>query len=310
MHSATPTGECRSWNAHASLLCTLLLIALLLGGCGKEAVYLAAGSESGSAMDVSESEDETADASADDAGNVSGGETEAGDDGESDADVSSGLSADGDSDVAVSSGSSADSDSDVAVSSESDADSSDSYIYVYVCGAVESPGLYQLEQGSRVYDAITAAGGLRDDACEDYWNQAACVSDGQMIDVPTEAEVEASGSGSSGSSTDASSGSNASGGSMDASSGSGAAGSGTGDSSEADTSGSDSSSGTSSSGLININTATAEELMQIPGIGEARAEAIISYREENGGFSSIEDIKNVSGIGDALFDKMKNYIEV
>lgn len=60
--------------------------------------------------------------------------------------------------------------------------------------------------------------------------------------------------------------------------------------------------------LVNINTATKEELMTLPGIGESRAESIIAYREENGGFRSIEDIMKVSGIKDAAFDKIKNYI--
>ena len=63
-------------------------------------------------------------------------------------------------------------------------------------------------------------------------------------------------------------------------------------------------------GRVNINTAGSDELQTIPGIGETRAEAIISYREENGGFSCIEDIMKVSGIKDALFNKMKDYITV
>ncbi len=60
--------------------------------------------------------------------------------------------------------------------------------------------------------------------------------------------------------------------------------------------------------LININIASKEELMSLPGIGESRAESIIAYREENGGFKAIEDIMNVSGIKDAAFSKIKKYI--
>ena len=62
--------------------------------------------------------------------------------------------------------------------------------------------------------------------------------------------------------------------------------------------------------LININTCTEDDLMSIKGIGKAKAEAIIKYREDNGNYSSIEDIKKVSGIGDALFEKIKVYITV
>ncbi len=60
--------------------------------------------------------------------------------------------------------------------------------------------------------------------------------------------------------------------------------------------------------LVNINTATKEELMTLPGIGESKAESIIAYRQENGGFKTIEDIMKISGIKDAAFSKIKNYI--
>ena len=62
--------------------------------------------------------------------------------------------------------------------------------------------------------------------------------------------------------------------------------------------------------LVNINTASKEELMKVSGIGESKAEAIIEYRQSNGNFNTIEDIKNVSGIGEALFEKIKDYITV
>lgn len=65
-----------------------------------------------------------------------------------------------------------------------------------------------------------------------------------------------------------------------------------------------------SNDLININTCTEDDLMSIKGIGKAKAEAIIKYREDNGNYSTIEDIKKVSGIGDALFEKIKVYITV
>ena len=64
------------------------------------------------------------------------------------------------------------------------------------------------------------------------------------------------------------------------------------------------------SNLVNINTATKEELLKISGIGDSKADSIIKYRKENGNFKLIEDIKNVSGIGEALFEKIKEYITV
>ena len=139
-------------------------------------------------------------------------------------------------------------------------------ICIYICGCVKKPGVYNLPDGSRVCDAIEAAGGYTKDADLKYWNQAQQMSDGMMIYVPSVEEKlevpEQSG--------------------------------------EAST----------KEGKININTGTKEELISIPGIGESRAESIIKYREENGDFTSIEDILLVSGIGTSLFEKMREYITV
>ena len=66
----------------------------------------------------------------------------------------------------------------------------------------------------------------------------------------------------------------------------------------------------SNNSLVNINSASLEELQTLPGVGASKAEKIISYREENGPFNTIEDIKNVSGIGDALYEKFKDYITI
>ena len=63
-------------------------------------------------------------------------------------------------------------------------------------------------------------------------------------------------------------------------------------------------------GKINLNTATKDQLMEIPGIGESKANAIIAYREEHGGFSSIEEVMNIEGIKEGVFSKMKEYIVV
>lgn len=149
---------------------------------------------------------------------------------------------------------------------------------VYVCGAVRTPGVYMLPQGSRVVDAMEAAGGMKKDASADYWNLAEPVSDGQMIDVPTQEEAEAVQAAAGGQDGDT----------QEASNGAGQ--------------------GASADGRININTASKEQLMQIPGVGETRAENIIRYRESSGEFSSIEDIMNVTGIKEGLFAKMKDYI--
>ena len=67
---------------------------------------------------------------------------------------------------------------------------------------------------------------------------------------------------------------------------------------------------TEDSGKINLNMATKEELMTIPGVGEAKANQIISYREKNGSFSCIEDIMSISGIKEGLFEKIREYITV
>ena len=143
---------------------------------------------------------------------------------------------------------------------------------VYVCGAVNNSGVYYLEAGSRVHEAVEMAGGFTQDAAEEYINLAQELEDGQQVYIPTLEEALEQG---------LSAGSSAS------------------------------SSGTDSSdGLININTATSEQLQTLSGIGESKAAAIISYREENGDFGSIEDIKNVSGIGDSTYEKIKDYITV
>ena len=140
-------------------------------------------------------------------------------------------------------------------------------LYVDVGGAVRDPGLKQLSQGARVNDAIDAAGGLTEDADERQVNRAALVTDGEKIYVP---ELGESG----------------------------------GLPGEGGVSGEGSSE--ESSGLVNINTADAQLLDELPGVGPATAQAIIEDREANGPFSSPEDIMRVSGIGEKKFEKMKD----
>lgn len=146
------------------------------------------------------------------------------------------------------------------------------YIYVYVCGAVNSPGVVQVPEGARVFEALDAAGGMTAEAADYAVNQAAVLADGEQVTVPTREQAENW--------------------TMDAASGEKIA------------------SEPENGGRVNINRAEAEELMTLPGIGEARAADIIEYRQASGGFESIEEIKNISGIGDALFEKIKDRIEI
>jgi competence protein ComEA len=152
-------------------------------------------------------------------------------------------------------------------------------IYVDVDGAVKVPGVYRLAADARVFEAIALAGGLSEDACTNALNQAQSLADGQKLYVPTNEEWE-SGS---------------------------YAGS---DRTDVQTENLLQQSTQTDDGLININTADAAKLCELPGVGETRAQAIIQYRQEHGAFSSIEEIQNVSGIKSGLFAKIKDLIKV
>ena len=157
-----------------------------------------------------------------------------------------------------------------------------STIVVDVSGAVAAPAVVRLAAGSRVGDAIEAAGGVAPEADLSAINRAALLSDGQKVIVPKVGEVvEAAGAEATGSS--ASTGSQ--GASANGASGDGA-----------------------STSLININSATAEELDQLPGVGPSTAQAIIEDRAQNGPFASVEDLMRVSGIGEKKFAKLKGSI--
>lgn len=163
--------------------------------------------------------------------------------------------------------------------SETAAPETEARIAVYVCGAVNSPGVYELEASARVFQAVEAAGGFREDADQEWVNQAQFLQDGGKIRIYTRQETEQM----------RQAGMEA--GSLLAEDQTGEA-------------------GTEGQGLVNLNTATKEELMTLPGIGEAKAEAVIAYRQEQGGFSAIEDIMNISGIKEAVFSKIKDRITV
>ena len=155
---------------------------------------------------------------------------------------------------------------------------------VYVSGYVNNPGVYELSAGSRVIDAIDAAGGYSKEAYDNYLNLASLIADGQMIYVPSEEEVES--------------------GSIERGVASGADGSGVGGVTGGNGGGNSSGSGA----LVNINQASKEELMTLPGIGESKADKIIAYREANGRFNSPEGIMEISGIKDGLYNKIKDKI--
>ena len=144
---------------------------------------------------------------------------------------------------------------------------------VHVCGEVANPGIYELPAGSRIYEAVKAAGGFTENAAEESVNLASPIEDGVQIRIYSKEEAETL-----------------------------AAGAAPFDGFEA--------SGEGKEPVVNLNTATKEELMTLSGIGESRAEDIIRYREENGGFQNIEDIMKVSGIKDAAFQKIKDRITV
>lgn len=166
--------------------------------------------------------------------------------------------------------------------SEEAEESEDKLLIVHLCGAVNNPGVYELEIDSRVIDGIREAGGFRDDASEDTLNLAMELKDGSRIYVPTVDEVSEDNEGK-----------------------------GYADTSSYITIDSDMTAQTGKDGAkVNINTADSSLLTTLPGIGQTRAESIISYREAAGGFGSVEEIKNVSGIGDASFEKLKDKITV
>ncbi len=159
-------------------------------------------------------------------------------------------------------------------------------IYVYVCGEVLSPGVYELTAGSRVVDAVSAAGGILDSADDTYVNLAAPLEDGIKLRIPPKEEISEK-------SKDQKAVATPDEGVL---------------MSKAITE--DIEKSGDGNGLLNINTASAAELTSLPGIGESIAGKITKYRDENGRFSCIEDIMKINGIKDKLFQKIKDRITV
>ena len=153
--------------------------------------------------------------------------------------------------------------------------------FVDISGSVINPGVYEVKSGQRIFHVIELAGGLKDDANINIINQAEQVYDGQKIIIPSVSEKinesyhYNSQDGNIGLSSSSNNGSN-----------------------------------NTKNGKVDINTAGLEELQTLPGIGATKSSAIIEYREKNGNFAKIEDIKNVSGIGSNTFDNLKDKITV
>ena len=199
---------------------------------------------------------------------------------------------------------------------EAPADGADSgepeLIYVFVCGAVAQEGVYELPAGSRVYQAVEAAGGYAADADTSYINQADPVTDAQKLEIPTAEEAKklreeaALAAENRQAETDAESGSGPDGAAAGyANNGAGQVNYGAGQMNNSAGQADD-----AAARLININTADEAALQTLPGIGAAKAASIVRYREANGGFSSIEEIKKVSGIGDITYENIKGCITV
>ena len=131
-------------------------------------------------------------------------------------------------------------------------------IKVYVTGAVNTPGVVELEEDSRIEDAIELAGGITSEAILDNVNLAYVLQDGQKLNIPKSYDAEEY--------------------------------------------------LTIENGIGVINTDNIDELMKLPGVGESLAQKIIDYKNQNGKFKNIEDLKNVSGIGDKKFESLKEYL--
>lgn len=154
-------------------------------------------------------------------------------------------------------------------------------IYVDICGEVRQPGVYQITEGTRLFEVIRQAGGLTENADINVINQAETVCDGQKIRILSYQETAEAADGSG------------------QASGQNGAGSGTVGGSAVD-----------AEGRVDLNRADAAALQTIPGIGPSKAQRILEYREASGPFAKIEDIKNVSGIGNKTFESIRDYLTV
>ena len=176
-------------------------------------------------------------------------------------------------------------------------------IYVEVKGAVNHPGVFEVNENNIINDVIALAGGLKDNAYTDNINLSKKVSDELVVYVFTKEEYKKNSSSNNTHTNTSSTSSSKESYQIDESTKNNISIITSSNSDEAP-------SQDTTSKLININTASVQELTSLPGIGETKANNIVSYRTENGYFKKIEDLKNVSGIGDATFEQLKDYITV
>ena len=154
-------------------------------------------------------------------------------------------------------------------------------IAVHICGAVNQPGVYYLKEKQRVYEGILKAGGFREDADRDYLNQALFLEDGMKVTVPTKEEIRELRASEQASRED-------------------------GFIQEAQLY----EKAREKQQKVDLNTADEALLCTLPGIGESRAKSILAYRKEHGAFGKTEDIMKVSGIKEAAYEKIKDYVTV
>ncbi len=152
-------------------------------------------------------------------------------------------------------------------------------IAVHVAGAVNHPGVVELKAGARVIDAVEAVGGALADGDLDRLNLAAKVTDGQRVYVAKVGQADPGAIGSSGTAAD-------------------------GDPA------SDGTSGAATGGKVDLNTATQAQLEELPGIGPTYAQSIIAERQRRGGFTSVNDLRSVRGIGDKRFAELAPLVTV
>lgn len=150
-------------------------------------------------------------------------------------------------------------------------------IVIHITGAICNEGIYELEENSRIADAVKMAGGLKEDADLKQINLAYVLEDGMKINIPSKNESTSEASNNTESYI---------------------------------TKENLNSSNNAKTSKVNINSATQTELETLPGIGPSTALKIINYRKEKGKFNKIEDIKNVNGIGENKFNKIKEFIKI
>lgn len=177
--------------------------------------------------------------------------------------------------------------SSVAASASSAASAANAEVVCDISGAVKHQGVYRLKNGARLEDLIEKAGGLTKDAQLQAINRSQLLKDQDKIYIPGKGDK-----------AEAAQTANSAAASAPASS------------SSASSSASSSTSGAASGDLINLNTATASDLQKLNGIGEKKAEQIIAYRQEKGSFKSIDELKEVSGIGDKTFAAIKDQLTI